>query len=125
MKAWIGAAALLAGTMLPALPAGAQQVVDRYVARLSPDDHFNSNGKRLTEAAAIVRQDRANFHAFGIRDPEDDSDSFFRSKGNRARMERMLRQGGGSRRALRAIVDGNPLIEVVIYRDSIEVTVLE
>jgi hypothetical protein len=38
----------------------AQQLIGSYVALLSETDHFNSNGQRLTSAAAIIRQDRAN-----------------------------------------------------------------
>jgi hypothetical protein len=38
---------------------------------LSEQDHLNSNEQRLTTAAAIIRQDRANFHRFGLRDPAD------------------------------------------------------
>src|SRR3984957_18842556 len=47
----------------------AQQLIGSYVALLSEADHFNSNGQRLTSAAAIIRQDRANYHRYGIRDP--------------------------------------------------------
>jgi hypothetical protein len=54
-----------------------QQPVDSYVAFLSEADHFNSSGERLRTAAAIIRQDRANFHRFGRRDQGDESDSFF------------------------------------------------
>ena len=46
-------------------PVRAQTLVESYVAFLSEADHFNSNGQRLTSAAAIIRQDRANFHRFG------------------------------------------------------------
>ena len=35
--------------------------VESYTARLSERDHYNSNGQRLLSAAAIIRQDRANF----------------------------------------------------------------
>ena len=35
----------------------------------SEQDHLNSNEQRLKTAAAITRQDRANFHRFGLRDP--------------------------------------------------------
>lgn len=64
--------------------AEAQQLIGSYVARLSETDHFNSSGQRLTSAAAIIRQDRANFHRFGIKDPEDEGDAFFADEGNRA-----------------------------------------
>src|SRR6266566_2501528 len=66
------------------------QLVESYSARLSPRDHYNSNGERLRSAAAIIRQDRANFYVYGLRDNEDEPDPYFSSKVNRARLEQML-----------------------------------
>jgi len=119
-------AALVAGVV--ATPVRAQQLVESYTAFLSEADHFNSNGQRLTSAAAIIRQDRANFHRFGRGDPGDEGDSFFASIDNRAAMERMLERGRSSPAAINAIVNRTPLIRVDIYRDAdghfIRVTVL-
>lgn len=102
---------------------GLAQPIDSYTARLSSADHFNSTGQRLDSAAAIIRQDRANFYVYGNRDPDDEADSFFRSKDNRARLESMLNQGKFTPAARRAIVNGTPLIHVDIYEDSIDVAV--
>lgn len=44
----------------------ARELIESYIALLSDADHFNSSGQRLTSAAAIIRQDRANYHLFGI-----------------------------------------------------------
>ena len=111
-----------------ATPARAQVLVESYTAFLSEADHFNSNGQRLTSAAAIIRQDRANFHRFGRGDPGDEGDRFFASIDNRAAMERMLERGSASSAAISAIVNRTPLIRVDIYRDAgghlIRVTVL-
>jgi hypothetical protein len=110
-----------------AAPAGAQQMIESYNARLSRADHFNSNGERLTSPAAIIRQDRANFHKFGIRDPEDEGDSYFADQGARAYMERLLERGHTSNTARRAIVDGTPMIHIELWRsrdgDYVEATV--
>ncbi|HHI82467.1 MAG TPA: hypothetical protein ENJ99_04875, partial [Rhizobiales bacterium] len=95
--------------------AEAGELLEVYRARLGTDDHFNSRGQRLDNAAAIIRQDRANFHRFGIRDDEDQGDSYFASKANRARLERMLRRGRATRSVLRQIVNGTPMIRVRIY----------
>jgi hypothetical protein len=103
--------------------ASAQQMLDSYTARLSAADHFNSNGARLKSAAAIIRQDRANFYVYGSNDPEDESDSFFDDKANRARLERMLNGGTFAASAKRAILNGTPLIHVEIYRHFINVYV--
>ncbi len=108
-------------------PASAQQLVESYSARLSSADHFNSSGERLTAPAAIIRQDRANFHKFGIRDPEDEGDAYFADQGTRGYMERLLERGHTPRAARNAIVNGSPMVRVELYRgpqgDYIEVTV--
>lgn len=103
-------------------------LLESYSARLGEADHFNSNGERLTSAAAIIRQDRANFYLFGIRDSEDEPDQFFASRGNRARLEWMLNHGETSSSATRRIVNGMPIIHVDICRgksgnDYVNVTV--
>lgn len=112
------AAALVLAAFCSTAPAGAQQLTERYVARLSAADHFNSNGERLTAPAAILRQDRANYHRFGVRDPEDTGDRFFADAGNRARLESMLDRAEASPGAYDAIVNGTPVVEVLIYRLS-------
>ncbi|WP_091524959.1 hypothetical protein [Aerobium aerolatum] len=98
-------------------------MLDSYTARLSAADHFNSNGARLNSAAAIIRQDRANFYVYGSDDPEDEADAFFDDKANRAKLERMLNRGTFSPSAKRAILNGTPLIHVEIYHDFINVYV--
>ncbi len=109
-------------------PSRAQELVESYVAFLSETDHFNSNGQRLTSAAAIIRQDRANFHRFGIRDPQDENDSFFADAGNRDTLERMLENGQAAPGVISRIVNGTVLIRVDIYQSAsgpfIKVTVL-
>jgi hypothetical protein len=96
--------------------AQAQQLIGSYVALLSAADHFNSNGQRLTSAAAIIRQDRANFHRFGIKDPQDEDDAFFADEGNRAALEQMLERGRAEPGVIARIVNGTPLIRVDIHR---------
>ncbi|MGN8022159.1 hypothetical protein ACTJJ7_15755 [Phyllobacterium sp. 22229] len=99
------------------------QPLESYTARLSAKDHFNSSGVRLESAAAIIRQDRANYYVYGSHDSEDEPDGFFKSKDNRARLETMLNHGTFSDGARKAILNGTPLITVDIYPDFINVTV--
>jgi hypothetical protein len=98
--------------------------IEFYAARLSARDHYNSSGQRLLSPAAIIRQDRANFYVFGLRDPEDEPDSFFSNKGNRARLEQMLENGRTTREAYDRIVNGTPLIRVDVDSSGITVTIL-
>ncbi len=116
--------ALLAAVALLALTAAASAApIESYSARLSSKDHFNSYGERLTSVAAIIRQDRANYYVYGSHDAEDEADSFFSSKENRARLEALLNRGRITVSAEEAIVNETPLIHVEIYDNFIAVTV--
>jgi hypothetical protein len=97
-------------------PAGAADLIGSYNAYLSGADHHNSNGERLTSAAAIIRQDRANFHKFGIQDDQDESDNYFDNTNNRAVLEQMLNDGNSDPGVLSRIVNSNVMIHVDIYR---------
>lgn len=112
--------------LLAAAPAEAQQhgPLGHYTARLSSRDHFNSNGERLKTVAAIIRQDRANVHKFGQADPEDQTDGFFDSPDMRAALERLLARRKPTPAVANAIINGEPLIHVDIFKGYILVTVL-
>ena len=97
-----------------------------YVARISDRDHHASDGYELSSAAQMVRQDRANWHKFRRRDADDQGDDWFRSNDDRANLQRMLQRGGAmSSSTKRAIVNGEPLIQVDVYEDSVHVSILE
>ena len=95
--------------------------IDSFEARLSARDHKSSAGKKLTSAAAIIRQDRANYHTFGKRDAEDSPDGHFMSESGRAGLEKMLRSLTAAQR--KKIVNGTPLIEVMVFFSTNEVRV--
>jgi hypothetical protein len=99
------------------------QPLETYVARLSVQDHYNSNGVRLLTAAGIIRQDRANYYEFGKGDPEDQPDAFFSSVANRARLEEMLLHGTISPATSNEIINGTPLVVVKVYENFITVDV--
>ena len=96
----------------------ADDLRESYIARLSARDHFSSRGERLQSAAAIIRQDRANYYVYNIRDEEDQPDEFFASKANRERLEQMLEHGSSKAGAVRQVVNGTPLIKVLIFRNN-------
>lgn len=54
-----------------------------YGTEITSKDRYNSSGERLKTVRAILRQDRANFHQFGLKDTYDQNDNFFASKSNR------------------------------------------
>jgi hypothetical protein len=117
-------ATFLAGSIRTARAQGLGVYVETYTARLSARDHYNSNGQRLGSAAAIIRQDRANYYVYGLRDSEDEPDPYFSSKSNRARLEEMLENGRATPEAIDRIVNGTPLIRVDIYATGIQVTII-
>lgn len=106
-------------------PASADPLLDTYIARLSYADHRNSSGQRITTVAGVIRQDRANYHRYSIRDSQDQYDSVFGSEHNRDIMEAKLALGSCSASARRSILNGTPRIVVKVYRSHIDITVLD
>jgi antitoxin component YwqK of YwqJK toxin-antitoxin module len=107
--------AALALLLLPMLSL-AQEGTLVYKAKLSEKDHFNSSGQRLNKAMAILRQDRANFHTFNIKDVEDESDEMFKNKEVRADMEKMV--VSISKATEKAILNGTPVIQMEVFGDG-------
>lgn len=117
---WTVAAAVVATTSTAMAQSrirsgGGDYLVDSYTAYIGDNDLYNSDGGRLTQPWQIIRQDRANYYRFGLRDRGDQGDSFFNNARNRDSMERMLRYGRISPRAARQIVRGGTYIQVEIY----------
>lgn len=119
-------AGLLLTSLLGTGAARADDMLGSYVARISDRDHHASDGYELDSAAQMVRQDRANWHKFHRRDADDQGDDWFGSNDDRANLQRMLQRGGAmSSSTKRAIVNGEPLIQVDVYEDSVHVSILE
>jgi len=119
-------AGLLLASLLGAGAAHADDMLGSYVARISARDHRASDGYALDSAAQMVRQDRANWHKFHRRDRDDQGDEWFTTDDQRADLQRMLeRPGAMSASTKRAIVNGEPLIQVDVYENSVRVSILE
>ena len=86
-----------------------------YKARLSEKDHFSSSGKRLKTAIAVLRQDRANFHVFNIKDAEDESEESFKNIESREYMEKTIYIPP---KVEKVILNGTPVIKVEIVGDG-------
>ncbi len=98
--------------------ARADWLVEEYNAYIGEEDLYNSNGEALTEPWQVIRQDRANYHRYGVRQPGDEGDSFFASAKNREKAERMLEYGTIENRAARALLRGGSVINVQIFRGA-------
>lgn len=95
--------------------AKADELISSYVAYIGDEDLYNSEGERLFEPWQILRQDRANFHKFGIFQEGDQDDEFFASASNRALMERMIQRGSIEQAAAQRLAQGHSLVKVKIY----------
>lgn len=124
MRLFRSMAALLIAFFAVAPSAAQHGPLGHYTARLSSQDHFNSNGERLRTVAAIIRQDRANVYRFGRPDPEDEEDDFFDDPANRAALERIIARSRISRSVSNAILNGQPLIHVDVFRGYIVISLL-
>lgn len=91
------------------------ELIGSYSAVIGQDDLYNSSGKKLTQPWQVLRQDRANFHRFGISQPGDEDDPFFGSADNRAAMESMLRNSHFDTATARALLSGRAHVYVEIY----------
>jgi hypothetical protein len=118
MKAAILATFLLAATAVSGGVARADELVLSYRAYIGQDDLYNSNNERLTQPWQVIRQDRANVHRFGIRQPEDEVDAFFGSPRNRERAEQMIRAGRIDPAAARRLLNGDVRVRVEIWNGA-------
>jgi hypothetical protein len=105
----------LALAVMLAAPAAAQELIASYSAYIGAADLRNSNGQRLTEPWQVLRQDRANFHRFGIRQFADEYDPVFASMEARAQMESLIRAGRIEPSARRAILRGDVIVHVQVW----------
>lgn len=102
-----------------------------YTAKISDNDKKNSAGTSLTSSgvsksslAAIIRQDRANYHQFKLRDAEDEGDCLFSDKQMRAKIEGMINSSQIDAKVIESVVEKNPVITVTVYQDKLDISVL-
>lgn len=74
------------GVHAMATPASAEFLMFSYSTVLGRTDAFSSSGVPLQGLCEILRQDRANYHRFMKRDPDDGPDPFFVSQERRDMM---------------------------------------
>lgn len=118
MRTGFFAAAFVAALAVSAGAAKADELIESYSAYIGQDDLYNSSNERLTQPWQVIRQDRANVHRFGVRQPGDEVDGFFGSARNRELAERMIRKGRIERSAARRLLNGDVPIHVEIWRGA-------
>ncbi|MEO0634483.1 MAG: hypothetical protein AAFY52_10230 [Pseudomonadota bacterium] len=94
----ICASLLIAVTAVFTVPAqaSAQQLIAAYYAMLTGPDLSNSRGVPLGSFCAIVQQDRANYHRFGIRQQGDEWDPVFADRNARSVISTSCQMAAGS-----------------------------
>ena len=101
-------------------------VVASYTAYISGNDLTNSSGTRLGDAASVIRQDRANFHRFGLADKSDESNPLFNDSFARSAIPDLIRSAGGMDSAVAAqIMRGNVQVHITILSDGDDFTGIE
>lgn len=118
MRTGLFAAAFAAVLAVSGGAAKADELIESYGAYIGQDDLYNSSNERLTQPWQVIRQDRANVHRFGVRQPGDDIDGFFASARNRELAERLLRSGRIEGAAARRLLGGDVRIQVEIWRGA-------
>jgi len=116
-KLVIAGLAALAAAVTP-LSANAAELIGEYSARLSGQDHYNSKGQPLTTVAQIIRQDRANYHQFGLRDYGDQDDPVFTTPEIRAGLEALVAASNIPPNVANAIINGDPNVVVQIWGEK-------
>ena len=82
-----------------------------YVAYVGPEDMRTSSGEPLMNLGGALQQDRANYHHFGIRHSQDESDPIFADRNLRAKIPEMVSAGGNLGGSLsRDAQDGKPFM---------------
>ena len=110
---------LLSAGLLPG--AGQAQVflppepIGSYTAFIGQADLYNSSGTRLTQPWAVLAQDRANFHRYGLSQPGDDWDFHFQDINMRGAMGAFWSRGQVNPGVAQAIVNGNVAVRVTLW----------
>lgn len=84
MFKWVLASATFAISLTSGAFAESFGELGSYSAVIGPGDVRNSSGAPLKRIGAVIQQDRANFHRFGVRDLGDQDDPVFADRANRA-----------------------------------------
>ncbi|MFO6463683.1 hypothetical protein ACK8OR_04760 [Jannaschia sp. KMU-145] len=79
--------------MIAAAAPATAEIIESYYAEIGPEDRRNSRGVGLSDPGAILQQDRANYHRFGIRHSGDEGDVFFANRDLRAQIPGLYARG--------------------------------
>ncbi|MEP2981747.1 MAG: hypothetical protein ABJN39_10680 [Sulfitobacter sp.] len=84
-------------TLLPTQAVSADPNLAAYYTTIGKEDFYNSKDAPLKSVGAVIQQDRANFHRFGLRHAGDETDPYFSNQAMRAIIPDLVRAGGVDR----------------------------
>lgn len=87
------ASLVTASSILLTTPVFAEEVIAEYLTWLDAKDTVTSKGVKLGSFGAVLAQDRANYHRFGIRQELDTSDPVFSDREMRAKLPQLYQAG--------------------------------
>ncbi|MEM8652934.1 MAG: hypothetical protein AAGF54_20600 [Pseudomonadota bacterium] len=93
MRKSLLATLIFAMTGFHMMPASAEEVIAEYLTWLDAKDTVSSKGVKLKSFGAVLAQDRANFHRFGIKQELDTSDPIFSKREMRAKLPKLYEAG--------------------------------
>ncbi|WP_371153583.1 hypothetical protein [Jannaschia sp. 2305UL9-9] len=86
-----------------------------YITTIGPEDLRNSRGARLGSPAAVVQQDRANYHRFGIRHAGDEWDPVFSDRGLRAMIPAAVQVFGAYHGEMEALMQSGRPFRIGVF----------
>lgn len=114
-RAFVLGAVVAAGMATAAL---SDTLLGGYWAYIGRADLYNSNGQRLTTAAQVLQQDRANLHRFGVSQQGDEWDPYFGSYEARSAIASLVRAGNIGPRARAVLRNGGGSVYVKVFGNN-------
>jgi hypothetical protein len=95
-----------------------------YRAKIGISDHFNSSGRRLKSLRAILRQDRANYHA-GRGDARDTPESCFGTRSSRNSFDtaEIVAYGKKLEDMEKMVLEDNPLLDITYENGRFHISI--
>ncbi len=92
----------------------ARDYLTEYCTEIAPEDQVSNKGEALSDAVAILQQDRFNVHVKGLRRKGDSVDAYFAGTTHCVEIAGAMLTIDKETSA--AIVDGNPSLLLDVYR---------
>lgn len=103
-------AAVALGMALASHAAVAQEQIGVFTVFIGKSDLTNDKGTTLSEPWKALRQDRTNFHRFGVSQPGDQWDPYFSSSQSRKSLQTLIARGSVGSKAAKRLKNGGIIL---------------